>query len=101
MNFNIYLPEAYVEKQRDAPYPALYCLGGLSSTHENFSFKSGFGPYAKKHKLAVIFPDTSPRNTNIQGVADDWELGESASFYIDATSEKYKKHYQMFTYITK
>jgi S-formylglutathione hydrolase len=72
MNFNLYLPEANINKQRGRPFPSLYCLGGLGSTHENFSFKSGFGVYAKQHGLAVVFPDASPRNTNIQGVADDW-----------------------------
>jgi len=101
MNFNIFLPDIQIDEQRGNPYPALYCLGGLSSNHENFSIKSGFGAYAKKHRIAVIFPDTSPRNTNIEGVAKDWEFGDSASFYVDATSEKYQKHFQMFTYLTK
>lgn len=100
MNFNLYLPELKIDGQRGKPFPALYCLGGLGSNHENFAIKSGFGAFARKHQLAVVFPDTSPRNTNIAGVADDWELGESASFYVNATSDKYKKHYQMFTYIT-
>jgi S-formylglutathione hydrolase len=79
MNFGLYLPDIDIDGQRGNPYPALYCLGGLSS-------KSGFAPFARKHRIAVIFPDTSARNTNIQGVADDWELGDSASFYVNATS---------------
>jgi len=86
MNFNVYIPDVDVDGQRGKPYPVLYCLGGLSSTQENFAVKSGFGPYARKHRVAVVFPDTSPRNTNIQGVAEDWELGDSASFYVNATS---------------
>lgn len=72
MNFGIYLPDFDVDGQRGNPYPALYCLAGLSSTNENFAVKSGFAPFARKHRIAVVFPDTSPRNTNIQGVADDW-----------------------------
>lgn len=97
----IYLPDRTISHQRGKPYPALYCLGGLSSTHENFAQRSGFGAHASKHRLAVVFPDTSPRNTNIEGVSKDWELGDSASFYVDTTSEKYKKHFQMFTYLTE
>jgi hypothetical protein len=34
--------------------------------------KTGFGAYARKHRIAMVFPDTSPRNTNIPGIADDW-----------------------------
>lgn len=101
MNFCIYLPDSHIDEQRGKPYPVLYCLGGLTSNNENWSIKSGFGPYAKKHRIAVVFPDSSPRNTNIPGVAEDWELGDSASFYVNATSEKYKKHFQMYTYITE
>ena len=101
MNFMLYLPDINIDGQRGRPYPALYCLGGLSCTHETFCLKTGFGPHAKKHRIAMVFPDTSPRNTNIEGVAADWELGDSASFYVNATSEKYKKHFQMFTYLTE
>lgn len=72
MNFGIWIPDINIDHQRGKPYPTLYFLGGLTSNHENFSMKSGFGQWAKKHKIACVFPDTSPRNTNIQGVADDW-----------------------------
>ena len=70
-------------------------------THETSCQRIYWGSHAKKHRIAVIFPDTSPRNTNIEGVADDWEVGSAASFYVDTTSEKYKKHFQMFTYLTE
>lgn len=101
MNFNVYLPDTHINEQRGKPYPAIYCLGGLSCTEENFTVKSGFGERASKNKVAMVFPDTSPRNTNIEGVSESWEKGNSASFYVDATSEKYKKHFQMYTYITE
>lgn len=76
-------------------------MAGLTSNHENAPVKSGFAKFAKKHRIAVVFPDTSPRKTNIDKIAEDWEFGESASYYVDATSEAAKKHYQMFTYITE
>ena len=72
MNFNIYLPDIDIDAQRGKPYPALYFLSGLSCTPENFTVKSGFAQYAKKHRIAVVIPDTSPRNTNIAGISDDW-----------------------------
>ena len=100
MTFNIYIPDSEVNDQRGKPYPALYCLAGLTCTHDNFPTKSGFASHAKKHRIAVVFPDTSPRNTNIPNVADNWNFGESASYYVNATSDKYSKHYNMFTYIT-
>jgi S-formylglutathione hydrolase len=101
MTFSIYLPDAEINEQRGKPYPALYFLAGLTATHENAPVKSGFAKYAKKHRIAVVFPDTSPRKTGIDKIAEDWEFGESASYYLDATSEHTKKHFQMFTYITK
>lgn len=49
----------------------------------------------------MVFPDTSPRDTNIEGIKDDWSFGEGAGYYVDATAEKYKKHFNMYTHITK
>ena len=101
MTFSIFLPDAEISEQRGKPYPSLYFLAGLTCNHENVPGKSGFAKYAKQHRIAVIFPDTSPRKTNIDKIAEDWEFGESASYYVDATTDATKKHYQMFTYITK
>ncbi len=101
MNFNIYLPDEQIQNQRGEPYPALYFLSGLTGTHQNVPQKSGFARYAKNHRLAVVFPDTSPRNTGIAGISEDWEAGDSASYYVDATNDKTKQYFQMFTYINK
>lgn len=101
MTFAIYLPDEEIKHQRGKPYPALYCLAGLTCTHENFPMKSGFASYARKHRIACIFPDTSPRNTGINGIDADWQWGNSASYYVDATSDAANKHFKMFSYITK
>lgn len=61
-------------------------MSGLTCNHDNAPQKSGFARFAKKHRIAVVFPDTSPRNTGIAGIADDWEAGDSASYYVNATS---------------
>jgi len=49
----------------------------------------------------VVFPDTSPRGVDIEGVDDDWACGSGAGFYCNATTDKWKKHYNMYDYITK
>ena len=72
MTFNIYLPETEIDHQRGKPFSALYFLSGLECNPDVAPSKSGFARFAKKHNLAVVFPDTSPRNTNIAGIADDW-----------------------------
>lgn len=90
-----------MKEQRCDAYPVLYCLSGLSSTHENFPIKSHFGQYAQQHKIACVFPDTSPRDTGVEGVKDDWQFGEGAGFYVDATNPKYSKNFNMYTYINE
>ena len=75
MTFMLYLPDSEVSQQRGKAYPALYFLSGITCTHENMPNKTGFAQYAHKHRIAVIFPDTSPRKTNIDKIADDWEFG--------------------------
>ena len=37
----------------------------------------------------------------IEGQDDSYDFGSGAGFYVDATTEKWKKHYNMYTYITK
>jgi S-formylglutathione hydrolase len=101
MTFNIYLPDEPIKDQRGEPYPVLYMLAGLSGNYENFPTKGSFGPHASKHRIACVFPDTSPRNTGIEGVKDVWSFGEGGGFYLDATEEKYSKYFKMYTYITK
>ena len=37
----------------------------------------------------------------IQGEDDSYDFGSGAGFYVDATEEKWSKHYRMYSYITK
>ena len=37
---------------------------------------------------------------NIEGEEDGWDFGTGAGFYVDATEEKWKENYRMFSYIT-
>ncbi|MCR8548384.1 S-formylglutathione hydrolase [Salipiger sp. P9] len=95
MTFAVYMPP----QAKDGPVPVLWYLSGLTCTHENAMTKGGFQEHAAKHGLAVVFPDTSPRG---EGVANDeaYDLGQGAGFYVNATRDPWKPHFQMYDYIT-
>ena len=42
----------------------------------------------------------SPRGANAEGENDSYDFGTGAGFYVDATTERFSKHYNMYTYIT-
>nr|WP_319215155.1 S-formylglutathione hydrolase [uncultured Trichococcus sp.] len=96
MVFSLFLP-----KQTDnTPTDLIWWLSGLTCTDDNFSQKGAFQKYANQHQLAIVMPDTSPRGTD---VADDenWDLGQGAGFYLNATQEPWAKNYRMYDYLTK
>lgn len=95
MRFAVYQPPQVTSK----PVPVLYFLSGLASTEENFMVKAGAQRFAAEYGLMLVAPDTSPRNTGIEGEDDDWDFGSGASFYVDATVSPWRSHYQMYSYI--
>ena len=50
------------------------------------------------NNIAVIFPDTSPRGTNIPD-DDAYDLGQGAGFYLNATQSPWKENYKMWDYL--
>ena len=96
MTFAIYLPPQ-AENHR---VPVLYWLSGLTCTDENFMQKAGAQKLAAELGLAIVAPDTSPRG---EGVANDdgYDLGQGAGFYVNATEEPWRPHYQMYDYVVK
>eukprot|EP00929_Paragymnodinium_shiwhaense_P045870 TRINITY_DN23392_c0_g2_i1.p2 TRINITY_DN23392_c0_g2~~TRINITY_DN23392_c0_g2_i1.p2 ORF type:complete len:684 (+),score=230.80 TRINITY_DN23392_c0_g2_i1:74-2125(+) len=98
MKFAVYIPPA----REGAKFPVVYWLSGLTCTDENFSQKAGAFEAAAELGLALILPDTSPRG---EGVPDEdpktYDFGAGAGFYLNATTDKYKKHYNMLDYVTK
>jgi S-formylglutathione hydrolase len=44
-------------------------------------------------------PDTSPRGEGVADVADAYDLGLGAGFYVNATEEPWSRHYRMYDYI--
>lgn len=96
MVFSVFLPQVADNQQ----IPIVWWLSGLTCTDDNFSQKGQFQQYADQYKIAVVIPDTSPRG---EAVADDdnWDLGQGASFYLNATQKPWQTHYQMYDYLTK
>ena len=97
MRFSVYTPPL----DKTEVLPVLYCLSGLTCTEENFMVKAGAQRYAAEQGLMLVVPDTSPRDTGIEGEAADWSLGSGAGFYVDATEQPWAKHYQMYSYVAE
>lgn len=93
MRFSMFLPPG------EGPFPVLLWLSGLTCTEENFMAKSGAQRRAAELGLAILAPDTSPRDTGIEGEDEDWDLGTGAGFYVDATQPPWDSHYMMETWI--
>lgn len=100
MIFAVFLPSSYVKSPYNAP--TVYWLSGLTCTDQNFSQKAGGPAFAKADELgiAMVLPDTSPRGENVAN-DDQYDLGQGAGFYINATQEPWKPHFQMETYISE
>ncbi|HAJ59360.1 MAG TPA: S-formylglutathione hydrolase [Cyanobacteria bacterium UBA8543] len=97
MRFSVYQPP----QAKSQPVPVLYFLAGLTCTEENFMVKAGAQQFAAKYGLMLVAPDTSPRDTGIEGENDDWDFGTGAGFYVDATVEPWVSHYRMYSYIVR
>jgi S-formylglutathione hydrolase len=81
--------------------PVLYYLAGLTCNEETFAIKAGAQRLAAELGLILVTPDTSPRDTGIEGATGDWEFGEGAGFYLDATTPAYAARFRMYSYVTK
>lgn len=97
MRFAVYHPP----QAKAEAVPVLYFLSGLTCTDENFMAKSGVQRYAAELGLMVVVPDTSPRQTEIPGEDEDWNLGRGAGFYVNATQAPWNQHYQMYSYVAE
>jgi len=94
--FAIYLPDVSCSKA----LPVVYWLSGLTCTDENFSQKAGAFQAACDNQVVLVMPDTSPRG---DGVPDEdphtYDFGVGAGFYLTATTDKYKSHYNMYDFV--
>lgn len=95
MQFGVYRPPLADHQS----CPILFFLAGLTCDETTFAIKSGMQRMAAELGLMVITPDTSPRDTGFEGATGDWEFGEGAGFYLDATTAPWNQRFRMETYI--
>jgi len=102
MRFAIFLPPQAAGKK----VPVLYWLSGLTCTDENFMQKAGAQRLAAELGMAIVAADTSPRgeegkdiNGNVIANDDNYDLGQGAGFYLNATQTPWASHYKMYDYI--
>ena len=79
--------------------PVVYYLAGLTCTEETATIKAGAQRLASELGLILVMPDTSPRNTGFDGATGDWEFGEGAGFYVDATQAPWSSRFRMHSYV--
>lgn len=97
MKFGVYLPPQAAE----GPVPVLFFLAGLTCNEETFAIKAGAQRVAAELGLMIVTPDTSPRNTGIEGADESWDFGHGAGFYLDATEAPWSRHFRMESWITR
>lgn len=99
MTFSLYVPDG------EGPFPVLTWLSGLTCRATNFTEKAGAYRKASELGMIIAVPDTSPRGTDVlcQVVPDDpdYDLGQGAGFYLDATQMPWAAHFRMETYVTE
>ena len=95
MRFSVFLPP----QADQGEMPALLYLAGLTCNEETFMAKAGAQRMAAELGVALIAPDTSPRDANAPGEADSWDFGVGAGFYLDATQAPWSTYWRMESYL--
>ncbi|WP_382328669.1 S-formylglutathione hydrolase [Hydrogenophaga sp. UC242_50] len=97
MKFGVFVPPQAAQ----GPVPVLFYLAGLTCTEETFAIKAGAQRVAAELGLMLVSPDTSPRDTGIEGASAAWDFGHGAGFYLDATQAPWAAHFRMESWVTK
>jgi S-formylglutathione hydrolase len=97
MRFSVYQPP----QAKAGEVPTLFYLAGLTCNEETFIIKAGAQRVAAELGMMLVSCDTSPRNTGIEGAVKDWDFGEGAGFYLNATAEPWAARFQMERYLTE
>ena len=97
MRFSVFRPPQAAR----APVPVLWFLAGLTCTEETFMVKAGAQRIAARLGLMLVAPDTSPRESRFAGDDADWDFGQGAGFYVDATEAPWSASYRMHAWVTE
>jgi S-formylglutathione hydrolase len=96
MTFGIYLPP---QAGAGRPLPVLWFLSGLTCTHANVVEKGQYQRVCAELGLILVAPDTSPRGADVPD-EPEYDFGQGAGFYVDATEAPFAKNYRMYSYVT-
>lgn len=96
MRFAVYRPP----QAAAGSVPVLWYLAGLTCSEETFPIKAGAQRLAAEYGLALVTPDTSPRQGRLPGDDTSWDFGLAAGFYVDATIAPWSRHYRLYSWIT-
>ncbi|QFT76725.1 S-formylglutathione hydrolase [Erythrobacter sp. THAF29] len=97
MTFAIFVP-AHDDGEK---LPVLWYLSGLTCTHANVMEKGEYRAACAKHRIVFIAPDTSPRGDSVPDIAEEYDFGKGAGFYVDATEEPWSQNYRMRSYLER
>jgi len=97
MRFALFQPPQAAQER----CPVLYFLAGLTCTEETATIKAGAQRVAAELGLILVMPDTSPRQTGFDGATGDWEFGEGAGFYLDATESPWSSRFRVHSYVVE
>lgn len=95
MRFSIFLPP----QANGHRVPLLVYLAGLTCTEETFPVKAGAQRLAAQLGLALLAPDTSPRDAGLPGEADAWDFGVGAGFWLDAVRQPWARYWRMESWL--
>jgi S-formylglutathione hydrolase len=95
MTFALFLPP----QAERGKVPLLWYLSGLTCSHQNVMDKGEYRRAAAEHGVAIICPDTSPRGADVPDEKDNWQFGQGAGFYVDATQAPFDRNYRMQSYV--
>jgi S-formylglutathione hydrolase len=96
MRFSVYLPPSALAGTK---VPALYYLAGLTCNEEHLPTKAGAQRVAAELGIALVGCDTSPRSKRYPGDDTEWDFGQGAGFYLDATRAPWSEAYNMETHV--
>jgi S-formylglutathione hydrolase len=97
MTFSIFLPP---QAEDGGKLPVLWYLSGLTCTHANVTEKGEYRAACAEHGIIFVAPDTSPRGEGVPN-AEEYDFGQGAGFYVDATEEPWSQQFRMWTYVTE
>jgi S-formylglutathione hydrolase len=97
MTFSIFLPP---QAETGNELPIIWYLSGLTCTHANVTEKGEYRAACAELGLIFVAPDTSPRGEGVPN-AEEYDFGQGAGFYVDATQEPWAANFRMWTYLTE